>query len=383
MKILILPPGELPIPDRMGGAIEGLSTAIIDENEKSKCPFEFTILNRTEVKTFNYKYTKTIWIKQNAIRRCLYLVFYKFIRLISFRKMYLPDYYIHRVNQHLNKVKYDLIIVEGDYLSGLNLRCCSTPIWLHLHTDLLYKGALRAEEAVEFFGRIICVSEFIKKRVEEIPGVNGNNLFVLKNCINTKIFNLSRDYTKEEELKDKLGLCNQAVVMYIGRISKEKGVKELVEAFAKITRKNIKLVIVGSSWFSTNRKDQYGIEVEGMVKKLKIEEKVIFTGYVEHSEMAPYYHIADCIVVPSICNESASLVGVEAQCCGCRIVASRRGGIPEYIHSDCLVEENEMFTESLALKIEKMIEGYACNKIDIQYYSSERYYMEFCNIIKH
>ena len=58
-------------------------------------------------------------------------------------------------------------------------------------------------------------------------------------------------------------------------------------------------------------------------------ERVRFLGPQDRVE--PYLQAADVLVCPSLWQEAAGLVNVEAQACGLPVVASRIGGIPEYV----------------------------------------------------
>ena len=73
-------------------------------------------------------------------------------------------------------------------------------------------------------------------------------------------------------------------------------------------------------------------ELKALSRQLGVEERVMFLGLQRNVE--PFLQAADCFVLPSRWQEAAGLVVLEAQASGLPVVASRIGGIPEYIDDD-------------------------------------------------
>ena len=63
--------------------------------------------------------------------------------------------------------------------------------------------------------------------------------------------------------------------------------------------------------------------------ELRLQDRVRFLGL--QSQVEPYMQAADAFVCPSLWAEAAGLVNIEAQSCGLPVLASRVGGIPEYV----------------------------------------------------
>jgi len=115
------------------------------------------------------------------------------------------------------------------------------------------------------------------------------------------------------------------VILYVGKLSKRKGVDILLKAFAKLEKqvKNVRLSIVGDG----GRKEQ-------LVKKsasMGVTEDVEFKGFVEHSKVSKCYKNADVLVVPSLWMDNFPLVISEAMKNRCPVIGSNRGGIPEML----------------------------------------------------
>lgn len=114
-----------------------------------------------------------------------------------------------------------------------------------------------------------------------------------------------------------LSLEGKFVVLFVGRLIEEKGIKPLMEA-AALWNKKISLVIAGSGL------------LEGYVlKQIKRLRNVSFVEKIDQADIPVYYSAADCVIVPSTSEEGFGRVIIEALACGTPVIAARRGAIPE------------------------------------------------------
>jgi glycosyltransferase involved in cell wall biosynthesis len=116
-------------------------------------------------------------------------------------------------------------------------------------------------------------------------------------------------------------------LLYVGRLSKEKGIEYLIKAMPIIIKKipQIHLNIVG-----------YGPErgnLENLTKQLKIKDNVTFFNQVPNNSIEEYYKKSSVIIVPSIWPEPFGLIGPEAMSVGRPIIATNIGGIPEWLEN--------------------------------------------------
>ncbi len=111
-------------------------------------------------------------------------------------------------------------------------------------------------------------------------------------------------------------------VIFVGRLSHEKGVHQLLMAWERIQRCGRQLWIVGDG-------PERG-RLETMVQSRSLRN-VKFTGFLDHASMAEIWGRAACSILPSIWKESFGMVILEAWAKGRPVVANRIGALPELI----------------------------------------------------
>ncbi|MFQ6793622.1 MAG: glycosyltransferase family 4 protein [Thomasclavelia sp.] len=123
------------------------------------------------------------------------------------------------------------------------------------------------------------------------------------------------------KLKKKLGLNEiDFVIMSIGQISTRKNQKCIIEALSYIKNENIKYVIVGFG--------ELELELKDLVKKLKLENRVIFAGY--RKDAKALLHCADLFAFPSL-QEGLPASLMEAMAVGLPVIASKIRGNSDLI----------------------------------------------------
>jgi len=178
----------------------------------------------------------------------------------------------------------------------------------------LDRWSLRKADAV------VTVCAPFARELEEF-GVRPERLVIQHNSIGPFVPVPQEEATK---LRITLGIPENAITLLsVGRLSKEKGHIDLIEAIAKARsgykgERLLRLVIVGD-----------GPErpaIEKRVKELALSDVVISAGF--QANVAPYYQIADIAVLPSH-SEGSPYALLEAMSAGVPIVATTVGGVPE------------------------------------------------------
>jgi len=143
-------------------------------------------------------------------------------------------------------------------------------------------------------------------------------------------------------------------VLYIGRLIDCKGLEYLIEAFTIVSCKapGAKLIIGGEGPEEARLRQQ--------VKRLGLDESILFAGLIESQDLSRYYREAAVFVLPSVQaegqTEGLGVVLLEAMACGTPVIGSNVGGIPDIIQdgwNGYLVQERS--PEALAIKILELI----------------------------
>ncbi len=106
------------------------------------------------------------------------------------------------------------------------------------------------------------------------------------------------------------------IVLYVGRLEREKGVRELVEAMASVSRviSDVELWVVGDG---TLRE-----ELREVARRLGVPAR--FWGTRDMRELPNFYRVADVFVLPSLVEEDAPAALLEAMACGAAVVSTSR-----------------------------------------------------------
>jgi D-inositol-3-phosphate glycosyltransferase len=129
------------------------------------------------------------------------------------------------------------------------------------------------------------------------------------------------------EARRKLGLTDEKVLLFVGRLDPLKGIDLLLKSVPLLpNREGLRLVIIGGDEHSQSEVEK----LRGLAATLGIAASVTFQGLVKHNLLPEFYSAADVCVVPSY-YESFSLVALESLACGTPVVASDVGDLKNII----------------------------------------------------
>jgi glycosyltransferase involved in cell wall biosynthesis len=114
----------------------------------------------------------------------------------------------------------------------------------------------------------------------------------------------------------------EPTVVYVGKLSREKGVHLLLDALSRF--EDVRAVVVG---FGPERR-----ALEEQARRLfadRAECRIIFTGPLEHRHLAHLWPLADVSVTPSVFPEAFGMVAAEAAACGSPPLVARHSGLAE------------------------------------------------------
>ena len=161
--------------------------------------------------------------------------------------------------------------------------------------------------------KIITPSGALKKILEEHK--IGKQIEVIPTGIDTNLF---RPLDKARARK-KLGLEGGRIFLYLGRLGHEKNVDVVIRAFEDI---DAKLIIAG--------RGPAGEKLKRLTRKLGLQKKVSFKGFVPEKLKPAYYSAADALVIASE-SETQGIVVAEAMACGTPAIGANSLALPEVI----------------------------------------------------
>ncbi|HMP91081.1 MAG TPA: glycosyltransferase family 1 protein [Kiritimatiellia bacterium] len=237
----------------------------------------------------------------------------------------------------------------------LAARAKKRPVVSTFHTHFpSYVGRLTGDPVLEevawgymrwFYGqmdRVAAPSTAIREELIE-HGIDAGKVVVVGRGVDGMKFNPAH---RDESLRASWGCDRQTrVLLYVGRLSREKNLDCLVEAYIRLRQqhRDIRLVLTGEG------------PHEQELKTTLQDSSVIFTGIKRGEELARHYASADVFVFPSETDTLGNVV-LEAQASGLPVVVSSVGG-----PRDCVLDGisgivlPQMNSESLAVTLDDMI----------------------------
>jgi glycosyltransferase involved in cell wall biosynthesis len=175
----------------------------------------------------------------------------------------------------------------------------------------------------------VSVSEAVNRFLGH-PGI------VIPNPFDHDTFRLMPDVPRDRDL------------VFLGRLVSDKGADVLVEALSLLKQKGLRpcLTFIGG-----------GPELENLQKQassLGVEDQIHFAGPRRGEELARALNAHRIMVIPSRWNEPFGVVALEGIACGCVVVASSGGGLPEAA-GDCGVTFPNLDAPALAARLEEVL----------------------------
>jgi len=150
--------------------------------------------------------------------------------------------------------------------------------------------------------------------------VKEASIFTAPNAVDNDLFAAAAADTRQNAhaRRAELGLPSR-YFLYLGRLVPEKGVFDLLAAYAKLderTREQIGLVYVGDG-VSRRQLEEHATSISpGMIR---------FAGFVQRNPLATYYALAEMLILPTY-SDTWGLVVNEAMACGLPVLVSRVAG---------------------------------------------------------
>lgn len=166
--------------------------------------------------------------------------------------------------------------------------------------------------------RVIAISQAGRLDIHTTLGVPLDRIDVVSPGVAPE-FNV-RSVAETDAFRQREGLPPQ-FILHVGTLQPRKNLPLLIEAFAKINRPELGLVLVGGKgWFYD--------DIFARVLELDLQERVRFAGYVPDADLPLWYNAAAVLVFPSV-YEGFGMPVVQAMACGTPVIAANASAIPE------------------------------------------------------
>ena len=236
----------------------------------------------------------------------------------------------HRVASALRRARPEVIVCGGyNYLASWQalrwarrnqvqflLWCESTASdhrGEHLLVESLKENFLRSCDGFVVPGK--SALEYLQRL-----GAPLGKVFVAPNAVDTNLFATGERTVREraERARQRLGLP-QRYFLFVGRLVKAKGVFDLLDAYSRLDaelRSQVGLVFAGDG--------PHRAELETLARDI-YPGAVHFPGFVHRDELASYYSLAECLVLPTH-SDTWGMVVNEAMACGSPVICTDVAG---------------------------------------------------------
>lgn len=244
----------------------------------------------------------------------------------------------HRYIDELVEWNPDIIHTNCEFSTFLiakhiHVHCEKTPAWIHtFHTDYKYYiGLLQNIHAIRdgivprFLNHqfkkcdaLIVPTEKMYHYVKQAPFSDRIHMEIIPTGIDFGELKAQDSTVNPSDTKREIGLPEDArVVLFLGRVSAEKNLDELIDCFAAYVKnhKNVYLVTVGDG--------PYKESILRRIKRLGLEDRVVVHDGVKHTDIRRFYDMADVFASASE-SETQGLTFYEALYCGVPVLAKDR-----------------------------------------------------------
>ncbi|MDO8529999.1 MAG: glycosyltransferase [bacterium] len=268
------------------------------------------------------------------------------------------------IKKYVQKVSPDVIHIQSHFIIGKRVALAAKELGIpiigtnhfmpenlihYLHLPKLAENNLKKfgwNQFSKVYGQFDVITTPTKTAARLIEDMGLGKEIVPVSCgIDLKRFAPGNDGTY---LKEKYAIPKgRLIILYVGRLDKEKMIPVILNALPLIIKSvNAHLVLAGVG--------RLRVQLESLVKKLGIQDRVTFAGFVPDNDLPNLYRMADLFAMASIA-ELQSIATMEAMASGLAVIAADAMALPELVHDQ---ENGYLFPagdsqafERLAIKI--------------------------------
>lgn len=280
--------------------------------------------------------------------------------------------------KYIRKNKIDVIIChqeKGNLLGQTAGFLMRVPVRIILSHGILYetmtgikRELIRLQDKMvsRMSTNVICVSYFVKeKRIKDgvdkpeksiVLGHGSCNGIDTVNKFNPNLISIE----ETNRLREKYEINkDDFIIGFCGRLVKDKGIVEMIQAFIELKNKHpervIKLFVVGG----LEQRDALPQEIVSFILSSK---DVVFSGSVPYAEIQKFYTLMNVLVLPSH-RDGLGLAPLEAQAMSVPAIVSKHTGCRETIVEHETGEYVDLIPESVCEKMEIFLDKEYAKKI--------------------
>jgi len=241
---------------------------------------------------------------------------------VRFRSEFAPNSTFKLIRE-ARKIKPDIIVANNgnEYLNAFlagQLSGAEVVLFRHMVARQPYLLKKLVFPRVKY---ILAVSDYVKEFLLKEEGVQAKKVHVVYNFIDPEEFDFSQ--VRRRNIREKYGIGkNEVVLLYCGKISKGKGIREFTEVYRnlRIRHRNLKAIVVGG-----------GDMLREIRENFRTDRNVLVTG--PQNSAAEFFIASDIFLMPTRAKESFGRTIVEAFATKTAVVASNIGNIPYLIRN--------------------------------------------------
>jgi len=203
-----------------------------------------------------------------------------------------------------------------------------TPLVFPKYYPVGIKGKLKLglqKLSLKSVAAVLADSETSKKDIVRFLGVSEKKIYVTYLAADKIYRKLPREDKWIALIRKRCQLPGR-FLLYVGDINYNKNLPCLIKAFKELNLEDCSLVLVGKAFKNPRLKEAR--EIMELVKELGLKEKVRILGFVPDGDLVKIYNLAQLFCFPSL-YEGFGLPLLEAMSCGCPVLASNAGSLPE------------------------------------------------------
>ncbi len=249
--------------------------------------------------------------KVNILSRDALGLLYRFFYAAKLAQQ-LKDNAIQHLHVHFAHVPTD-IAMYASMMSGISFSVTA-------HANDIFERGLLLDKKVGRSSFFATISDFNRQYIQQTYQVDPGKLEIIRCGVDSRVFTR----------KSSIALSSPVRIGVVGRLVEKKGIDTLISALAilKSQYSDFIVEIAGSGPLEEDLKQQ--------VKRLELNDKVIFLGPLPHDQVVKFVRELDLFVLPCKKDKQGDMDGIpvvlmEAMMVGTVVISSRISGIPELV----------------------------------------------------